>query len=134
MAKQFRNLSEGDSVYILDPKPRDLPKIIPLDFERNPQKYIKHEILECKVTVSRPHPKTTRDQVWVLKIFLPNRLSYIMTPEKLLEAEKLGVKNTQETILVPREATMVSLINIRPLPTVMATTKEAIEQWMKKTK
>lgn len=132
--KAFKNIQPDEFVYILDPKPTEISKVVGVDFDRNPSKYIKHQIIECKVIASKPHPQSKREQVWVLKIYIPNRLSKVMTPEALKKAEELGIPNTAEIIFVPKEESMVTLLNIKPLPTLCATTKEQIELWMEKTK
>jgi hypothetical protein len=132
--KAFKNVKPDEFVYILDPKPTEINQVVGIDFARDPSKYIKHQILECKVIHSRPHPQSKREQVWVLKIYLPNRLSKIMTPEALAKAEELGIPNTTEYIYVPKDETMVTLLNIKPFPTLCATSKDQIELWMAKTK
>jgi len=130
--KYFHNLEPGDKIYVLDPKPTSMDKVLGIDFDRNPGKYIKHEIAECEVVKVAPHPKSK--QVFMIKFTIPNRIAKLFTKENLKQAADLGVENVYETLMVGYNMSMCTMMNVKPIPTQCATTKEEIELWMAKTK
>lgn len=106
--KRFGDVQVDENVYIIDPKD--------------------HSIKECKVKTSKLHPKTSTRKVWVLEVYMPFRIDNIKVG-LLKEAEKFGTKTTYQFI-VNKDDYITLLASI--VPTVMATKKNYLEQWMQR--
>lgn len=130
MDVKFKDLKEGDLLYLLDPKPHEITKVKGLDFARNPSKYMRHVIMDLEIKKSFQHPKMSN--YWVIVTFVPLRkMSGIVTNDVLTRAKEDGVPGTEQQFFVPKDSSRCTA----PVQmTIMATSAKLIEEWMVKTK
>jgi len=105
--KRFSDLKKGEKVYLLEP----------MTFKVHP----------CEVKICGVHPKSRNKKVFVLEIYLPFK-NKAVTDDALKEAETFNVK-TATQLFVNGEQSM-QVIGIAPMPTMLATTEEAIIKWL----
>lgn len=104
--KLFSDVHPDEFVYLIDPKD--------------------HSIKECQVKRSMLHPKSNTKQVWLIEAYIPFNLDSIKV-DLLKEAEKFGTTTTKQ-FLVHKDHYITMLFT--KVPTVMATAKVYLEQWI----
>jgi hypothetical protein len=89
------------------------------------------DIDELGVIQSKPHPKS-KGQVWIIQAYtkLADRFSSV-TEDKLKIAKEEGVTNTSHIFLLNQEESM-QMVMTRPVPTIISSDKEYLEEWLKK--
>ena len=111
--KTFGDVAIGDDVYILDPKD---------------QKVKGTQV----ISIQSPPPKTPNRTDLIQIEFYALIRHELVTEEKLKNAQEYGTPNTTDSIIVKKDLESVMLMS--KIPTVCATTRARIENWMAQTK
>lgn len=105
--KKFKDIHRGEHIYILRP--------------------FTHLIYEAEVKASAPHPKS-KAGMHIIEFYIPFKNDKIGM-ELLKESEKFFAKTAAQAF-VPGNETMCTLMT-KPAPTIIATSKHQIDQWLK---